>query len=44
MDINGNIYCSGDYNKKFTIQSISKIMALVLAIEDNGEEEVFKKK
>ncbi|NMA86979.1 MAG: glutaminase A [Tissierellia bacterium] len=43
MDINGNIYCSGDYNKKFTIQSISKIMALVLAIEDNGEEEVFKK-
>lgn len=43
MDISGNIYCSGDYDKKFTIQSISKVIALMLAIMDNGEEEVFKK-
>lgn len=43
MDINGNVYCSGDYNKKFTIQSISKVIALGLAIMDNGEGEVFKK-
>lgn len=43
MDIKGNIYCSGDYNKKFTIQSISKVIALALAIMDNGEDRVFKK-
>lgn len=43
IDMNNNIYCSGDYNKKFTIQSISKVIALGLAIMDNGEEEVFKK-
>ena len=43
MDIEGKIYCSGDYDKKFTIQSISKILSLTLAIIDKGEEEVFKK-
>ena len=43
MDIDGGIYRSGDYNKKFTIQSISKVPSLMLAIMDKGEEEVFKK-
>lgn len=43
MDLKGNIYKSGDYNTPFTIQSISKVMSLMLAIMDNGEEEVFKK-
>lgn len=43
IDIDKNIYYSGDYNKKFTIQSISKVIALGLAIRDNGEKEVFKK-
>ncbi|NMB27341.1 MAG: glutaminase A [Tissierellia bacterium] len=43
MDIDGDIYTGGDYNKKFTIQSISKIISLMLAIMDKGEEEVFKK-
>lgn len=39
----GNEYFSGDYDIKFTIQSISKIVALMLAILDNGEEYVFSK-
>lgn len=42
-DINGNIYSAGDYKQKFTIQSISKVLSLILAIMDNGEEEVFKR-
>ncbi|WP_202708967.1 glutaminase A [Sporosalibacterium faouarense] len=40
-DIEGNIYTAGDYNKKFTIQSISKTISLMLAIIDNGIEYVF---
>lgn len=43
MDIEGNLYSSGNYEKKFTIQSISKVLSLMIAIVDKGEEEVFKK-
>ncbi|WP_294063817.1 glutaminase A [uncultured Fusobacterium sp.] len=43
IDNEGNEYFSGDYDIKFTIQSISKIVALMLAILDNGEEYVFSK-
>lgn len=43
IDNEGNKYFSGDYETKFTIQSISKIVALMLAILDNGEEYVFSK-
>lgn len=43
MDLEGRAYCSGDYQKKFTIQSISKVLALILALEDQGEELVFSK-
>ncbi|HSH37088.1 glutaminase A [Schnuerera sp.] len=43
IDNLGKIYSSGIYYKKFTIQSISKVLSLMLAIMDNGEEEVFKK-
>lgn len=43
IDMNNNVYTAGDYNKKFTIQSISKTVALMLAIMDNGEEKVFNK-
>ncbi|WP_416198292.1 MAG: Glutaminase 2 [Sporanaerobacter sp.] len=43
IDMNNNIYTAGDYDKKFTIQSISKTVALMLAIMDNGEEKVFSK-
>lgn len=43
MDMEGNTYCSGVYNKKFTIQSISKVISLMLALVDNGQEKVFSK-
>lgn len=43
IDNEGNEYFSGDYETKFTIQSISKVVALMLAILDNGEEYVFSK-
>lgn len=42
-DINGKLYKYGDYNVKFTIQSISKVLSLMLAIMDNGHENVFKR-
>ena len=40
---NGEVYKYGDYEKKFTLQSISKILALGLALEDNPMEEIQKK-
>ncbi len=43
LDNQGNTYCAGDCDTKFTIQSISKIVSLMLAILDNGEEYVFSK-
>ncbi|WMM26902.1 glutaminase A [Tissierella sp. MB52-C2] len=43
MDIDGNVYKAGDYSEKFTIQSISKVMSLMQALIDNGEDYVFKK-
>jgi len=42
-DMEGNIYKAGNYNKKFTIQSISKTISLMLALMDNGKEIVFDK-
>jgi len=42
IDTNGNIYKIGDFDVKFTIQSISKVIALMLALMDNGEK-VFEK-
>lgn len=39
----GKIVEAGDVNKKFTMQSISKIIGLMLAVEDLGEDEVFDK-
>jgi glutaminase len=43
MTVDGAEYKAGDYEEKFTIQSISKIVSLMLAILDNGEEYVFSK-
>lgn len=43
LDMEGNTYCSGVYNKKFTIQSISKVIALMLALVDNGKKQVFSR-
>lgn len=42
-DIKGNIFAAGDYKQKFTLQSISKTISLMLAIMDNGSEKVFNK-
>ncbi|NLY45054.1 MAG: glutaminase A [Tissierella sp.] len=43
IDEKNNLYKSGAYNTKFTIQSISKILTLTLAIMDNGLDRVFEK-
>lgn len=43
LDTEGNEFCYGDCTTRFTIQSISKIVSLMLAILDNGEEYVFSK-
>ncbi|MGL6113903.1 glutaminase A [Cetobacterium sp. SF1] len=43
LDMDNNEYCIGDYEKKFTIQSISKIVTLMLALLDNGSDYVFSK-
>lgn len=42
VDVNGDIYKIGDADVKFTIQSISKVISLMLALIDNGEK-VFEK-
>ena len=41
-DFQGNIYNAGDYNVKFTLQSISKPIVLLLALMENGEK-IFNK-
>ncbi|MGL5656105.1 MAG: glutaminase A [Fusobacteriaceae bacterium] len=43
LDNEGSEYFAGQYDTKFTVQSISKVVALMLAILDNGEEYVFSK-
>ena len=43
IDRKNNIYYKGDYNKKFTIQSISKTIVLVMALMDNDWSYVFSK-
>ncbi|WP_300380774.1 glutaminase A [Clostridium sp.] len=42
-DLKGIEYHSGIFEKKFTIQSISKVITLILALRDNGKDDVFKK-
>ncbi len=36
-------YCGGDCDTKFTIQSVSKVISLICALVDKGEETVFSK-
>lgn len=43
VDLDKNIYQSGDYDIKFTIQSVSKPIMLALALMENGEEKIFSK-
>ncbi|WP_111959669.1 glutaminase A [Chryseobacterium lathyri] len=40
---NGKIFNTGDVHKKFTMQSISKIIALMIAVNEKGEANVFNK-
>lgn len=42
-DLNGNITCAGDYDQLFTMQSISKVVTLSLALLELGEDDVFSK-
>jgi glutaminase len=41
--IDNESFYAGDHLKKFTLQSISKVITLALVLMDNGEEEVFSK-
>ncbi|GAA0117350.1 glutaminase A [Clostridium senegalense] len=41
--LDGKEYYSGDYDTSFTIQSISKVITLMVAILQNGSEYVFSK-
>lgn len=43
VDKNGKLISVGDTKQKFTIQSVSKIIALMLAVMENGESAVFGK-
>lgn len=43
ITLEGQEYYAGDYNKKFTMQSISKVLTLMLSLMDNGENKVFEK-
>lgn len=43
VSLDGQSWFSGDYKSTFTMQSISKVMALMLAVMDCGEQEVFSK-
>lgn len=43
VNLDGDEYFAGNCDKKFTIQSISKIVSLMLALQDNGKGNVFKK-
>ena len=42
-DVKSQEYYAGSYNKKFTLQSISKVLSLIIAILDNGKDEVFSR-
>jgi len=43
VSLDGKEYHAGDYQYKFTIQSISKVISLLLALEEKGEEYVFNR-
>lgn len=43
VDLNGKEFYAGECDKRFTIQSISKVVTLILALKDNGRYNVFKK-
>lgn len=42
-DFENNNFFAGDHETKFTIQSVSKVITLICALIDRGEEKVFSK-
>ncbi|MPQ45092.1 glutaminase A [Clostridium tarantellae] len=43
VTLDGKEYGAGEWEKKFTIQSISKVVSLMVAIMDNGRDKVFSR-
>ncbi len=43
VSADGDVFQAGDYQLRFTIQSVSKVFALMLALEDRGFDEVFNR-
>ncbi|NLD18123.1 MAG: glutaminase A [Tissierellia bacterium] len=43
VTVDGKVILSGDTDLRFSIQSISKVISLIMALEDNGEEFVFER-
>lgn len=43
MDASGKLYTKGDTKTKFTMQSISKVVALMVAVNERGEEYIFER-
>lgn len=43
MDSSGKLYAKGDTKTKFTMQSISKVIALMVAVSERGEEYIFER-
>ena len=43
VNLKGEEYFAGNFEKVFTIQSISKIVSLMIALAENGKENVLKK-
>lgn len=43
VDLEGNVTRAGDSSVKFTIQSTSKVISLMHAVMDNGQDYVFKR-
>jgi len=42
IDENGKIFSAGDFEYKFTLQSITKVITLMLALMENGAAKVFE--
>ncbi len=42
IDMNDQVYSAGDNDLRFTLQSASKIVSLMMALDDFGKEEVFQ--
>lgn len=43
MDSSGKLYTKGDTKARFTMQSISKVIALMVAINERGEDYIFER-